>query len=79
MTFATLSSKGQLTVPASARKELGLTAGSRVMIEMRDRQIIIRAPQDLFALRGFLGKAKSPEAERKAMAAEAAKRSKGEL
>ncbi|MEI7880719.1 MAG: AbrB/MazE/SpoVT family DNA-binding domain-containing protein [bacterium] len=77
MTFATLSSKGQLTVPADARRALGLHAGSRLLIETLGDRIIIRTPGNLLSLSGVLGKAKSRAGEQKAMAGEAAKRSRG--
>jgi AbrB family looped-hinge helix DNA binding protein len=78
MTFATLSSKGQITVPASARQALGLQAGSRVLIETCDGKIIIHSPKELLSLKGFLGKAKSRQVEQTAMEAQAAKRARGE-
>ena len=77
MTFATLSSKGQLTVPAHARLALGLHPGSRVLIETLADRIVIRTPGDLLSLGGILGKAKSRSVEQKALAGEVAKRSRG--
>jgi AbrB family looped-hinge helix DNA binding protein len=77
MTFATLSSKGQLTVPAEARRALGLHPGSRMLIETKGDRIIIRTPGNLLALGGVLGKAKSRAVEQKAMAGEATKRARG--
>ena len=44
MTLATLSSKGQLTVPADARRALGLHPGSRLLIETLGDRIVIRNP-----------------------------------
>lgn len=77
MTFATLSSKSQITVPAQARRALGLHPGSRVLIETLGDRIIIRTPGDLLSLRGILGKARSRTMEQKALAGESAKRSRG--
>jgi AbrB family looped-hinge helix DNA binding protein len=77
MTFSTLSSKGQLTVPADARRALGLHPGSRVLIETLGDRIIIRTPGKLLSLGGVLGKAKSRSVEQKAMAGEVTKRSRG--
>lgn len=77
MTFATLSSKGQLTVPAGARRALGLHPGSRILIETLTDRIVIRTPGDLLALGGVLGKAKSRAEEQRAMAGEAVKRARG--
>jgi AbrB family looped-hinge helix DNA binding protein len=77
MTFATLSSKSQLTVPAQARRALGLHPGSRVLIETLGDRIIIRTPGDLLSFAGMLGKAKSRAVEQKAMEGESSKRSRG--
>jgi AbrB family looped-hinge helix DNA binding protein len=68
MTIATLSSKGQITLPAAARRSLGLGAGSRVAIETRGEEIVVRRARDFFALQGFLGRALPREEERGAMA-----------
>ena len=68
MTIATLSSKGQITLPAAARRSLGLAAGCRVAIEARGEEIVVRRARDFFALQGFLGRALPREAERTAMA-----------
>lgn len=77
MTFATLSSKGQLTVPAEARRVLGLHPGSRLLIETLGDRIIIRTPGKLLSLGGTLGKAKSRAVEQKAMVGAVAKRLRG--
>ena len=39
---ATLTSKGQLTIPAEIRKRLGLQQGDRVEFAMEDGETIIR-------------------------------------
>ena len=77
MTFSTLSSKGQLTVPVEARRALGLHPGSRVLIETLGDRIVIRTPRNLLSLAGVLGKAKPRSVEQKAMVGEAAKRAQG--
>ena len=77
MTFATLSSKSQITVPAGARRALGLHPGSRVLIETLGDRIIIRTPGDLLSLGGTLGKARPRSAERQAVADAAARRGRG--
>ena len=73
MTIATLSSKGQITLPADARRAIGLAAGSRVAIETRGDEIVVRRARDFFALRGFLGQALPREVERASMAKAAAR------
>jgi AbrB family looped-hinge helix DNA binding protein len=67
MTIATLSSKGQITLPAMARRTLRLHAGDRVAIETRGEEIVVRRARDFFALAGFLGRALPREKERDAM------------
>lgn len=54
----TLSSKGQLTLPAAARKRLGLRAGSRleVVVTGEDRMEIVRLGGSLRDLNGLLPK-----------------------
>ena len=68
MTIATLSSKGQITLPAAARRSIGLAAGDRVAIETRGGEIVVRRARDFFALAGYLGRALPREKERAAMA-----------
>jgi AbrB family looped-hinge helix DNA binding protein len=44
MAIASLTSKGQLTVPISIRKKLGLHTGSQVLfLEREDGEVVIRA------------------------------------
>lgn len=66
MTVATLSSKGQITLPAATRRQLKLQAGDRIVVDTREGEIVLRLAPDLLAWRGSLGKAKPREAERKA-------------
>ena len=43
MTYSTtLTSKGQMTLPAPFRKKLGLKPGEQVLIEMRGKEVIIQ-------------------------------------
>jgi AbrB family looped-hinge helix DNA binding protein len=39
---STISSKGQITVPVEVRRRLGLTAGTPVEFEVRDREVVLR-------------------------------------
>lgn len=54
MTRATISDKGQITLPAQARKKLGLIPRSKVEIEVRDNEIIIRPAASISELYGSL-------------------------
>jgi AbrB family looped-hinge helix DNA binding protein len=43
MTYSTtLTSKGQMTVPAAFRKKLGLKPGEQVLVEMRGNEVVIQ-------------------------------------
>jgi len=68
MTVATVSSKGQITLPASARREAGINLHDRVFIESRNGEIVVRPVPDLMKFKGFAGKAKPRELEREIMA-----------
>ena len=69
MGLATVSSKGQITLPARARRELGIRQHGRVTVEVRNGEMIIRPAPDLLALQGFAGKALRPEQEQEALLA----------
>jgi AbrB family looped-hinge helix DNA binding protein len=63
MTSSTVSSKSQITLPAAACRAVGIKPHDRVLIEVRDRAIVVRAAPDLMALEGALGKALPPDVE----------------
>jgi len=42
----TLSSKGQVVLPAEARRQLGLAKGERITVELRDGGIFLRAARE---------------------------------
>ncbi len=43
MTYSTtLTSKGQMTLPAAFRKKLGLKPGEQVLVEMRGNKVVIQ-------------------------------------
>ncbi len=54
--FTTMTSKGQLTIPKEVRDQLGLSAGTRVFVTVRDGQIVAypknRRAADLFGILG---------------------------
>jgi antitoxin PrlF len=58
MTTATLTSKGQITVPAAVREALGVDAGDRVeFVEIAPgRYEFIAATRPVTALKGMFGK-----------------------
>ncbi len=51
---ATVSSKGQVTLPAAMRAELGITTGTRLQFELRGRELIVRPELPMSAYRGML-------------------------
>ncbi len=55
MAAATLTSKGQITIPASVREELGLTAGTRVeFVKIADKKYaIVPATISIMSLEGI--------------------------
>jgi AbrB family looped-hinge helix DNA binding protein len=63
MTSATVSSKSQITLPAAVCREVGIKPHDRVLIEVREGVIVVRAAPDLMALKGALGKALPPDIE----------------
>ncbi len=60
MVTATLTSKGQITVPAAVREALGVDAGDRVeFVEVAPgRYELIAATRSVTALKGMFGKAR---------------------
>lgn len=68
MILATVSSKGQITLPAKARRDLGIRQHGRVSVEIRKGEMVIKPAPDLLDLKGFAGRALSPDQEREALA-----------
>ena len=62
MSTATLTTKGQITIPAIVRVSLGLETGSRVeFVETVDGQyLIVAATKPVQALKGLLRKPDAP-------------------
>ena len=61
MTTATLTSKGQVTIPADVRQRLGLESGDRIeFIEMDGGYAIKPAIDDVRSLKGLLRKPANP-------------------
>jgi len=62
MTTATITSKGQVTIPKDVRSRLGIGAGDRVeFVEIQDGVFqIVAATQDVQALKGIVPKPKKP-------------------
>ncbi len=67
MPYATVSGKGQITLPVKLRRELGIEVHDRVAVSSDGERIVIQRVGDLMELKGFLGKAKPADGERGAM------------
>jgi len=67
MTVSLVSEKGQITLPAAARRKIGIKPRDRVVIETTDDAIVIRPVADFFELEGFLGDALPEKTEQEAM------------
>ena len=62
MTTATMTSKGQITIPAEVRASLGVTAGDRVeFIQIEPGHFeLVAATHSVTALKGLVRKPKKP-------------------
>jgi antitoxin PrlF len=61
MASATLTSKGQVTVPKSVRERLGIEAGDRLeFIESEHGFLVIAATRDIRSLKGIVARPKKP-------------------
>ena len=62
MTTATITSKGQVTIPKDVRSRLGIGTGDRVeFVEIQDGVFqIVAATQDVQALKGIVPKPEKP-------------------
>ncbi len=61
MATATITSKGQITLPKSVRLKLGVTAGHRVEFVETDAGFLVKpATRDIRSLKGILPKPRRP-------------------
>jgi AbrB family looped-hinge helix DNA binding protein len=51
---ATVSSKGQITLPMAIRKKLGIEPGSKISFESDGKQLIIKPEKPISAYYGIL-------------------------
>ena len=57
MAYATLTSKGRITLPKSVRERLGVEAGDRIeFIESEQGFLVVSATRDIRSLRGIVGR-----------------------
>jgi antitoxin PrlF len=58
---ATLTSKGQVTLPKSVRERLGVETGDRLeFIESEQGFLVVAATRDIRSLKGIVGRRKKP-------------------
>ncbi len=65
MSLATVSSKGQITLPAKVRLKLGIRSRDKVQFFVRENEIVIKPLRSFRQLRGSLSPRKGDQ--RKAM------------
>ena len=53
MKIVRLSVKGQIVIPARIRKELGLSAGDKLLVEQKHESVILKPATKLSSLRGI--------------------------
>ena len=54
MTLVVISEKGQITIPAGVRRKLGLKPKTKVDVEIRDNEIVVRPIKSVMELYGIL-------------------------
>ncbi len=61
MASATVTSKGQITLPKSVRDRLGIEAGDRLeFVESKQGFLVVAATRDIRSLKGGIGRPKKP-------------------
>ena len=61
MASATVTSKGQVTLPKSVRERLGVEAGDRLeFVESDHGFLVVAATRDIRSLKGIIGRPKKP-------------------
>jgi len=53
MTTVSVSERGQISIPASARKRLGIRPKSKVSVEVRDNEIVIKPVRSISEVAGI--------------------------
>jgi len=55
-TFVTITSQGQISIPAKIRQELGLEKFRKALVSLKDNKVIIEPVTDVLTLEGVLSK-----------------------
>ena len=61
MSLATVSSKGQITLPSKIRAELGIQSKDKVRIFIRDEELIVKPLRSFRELRGSISAKKGDQ------------------
>lgn len=56
MSFTTVSSKGQITIPSNMRHELGIKPKDKIEIVIKSEEIILRSVPSFRGLRGSISR-----------------------
>ena len=56
MSFITISSKGQITLPSDMRKKLGIKPKNKIEIVIKGEEIILRSVPSFRGLRGSISR-----------------------
>ena len=59
----TVSTKGQITIPAAVRAKFGIKAGDKIVGEYSDNAFVIKKPVDFFSLKGCFSGGHIPDDE----------------
>ena len=60
MQIVTITSQGQISIPAKIRRKLGLTKGGKAVVSTDGKEITIKPTKDLLDLAGSLKTNKKP-------------------
>lgn len=61
MTYTvSVTSQGQISIPAKIRRELGLSKNSKAIVSVKEGEILVRPVKDFLELRGSIKTNKKP-------------------
>lgn len=52
--LVSITSQGQISIPAPIRRELGLLTKKKVLVTTDGKKVLVEPVEDIFALKGFL-------------------------
>lgn len=66
----TVSTKGQITIPAAVREKYGIRPGDKLYGDILEKGYLLKKPVDIFELQGFLSGVHIPDDEEELLTAE---------